>query len=130
LIFRDRVRWSDVDAARIVYFGKYIRWVEASETEFFRAHGITYDRWHELGILLARVHLSIDYRLPCRLDDWLTCAAELRKIGGSSLHFRHTIEREGARVADVTLILACLDQTTMKPMRVPAAVRTALAETP
>ena len=127
-VVRERVRWSDVDRARIVYFGKYLRWVEAAEAEFFRAHGYTYDAIEDrLGIFLARVHLDMDFRKVVRLDDELECWAELRRVGGSSLHFSYAIERSGERVVDVTLVLACLDRATLKPARVPAELRAALA---
>jgi acyl-CoA thioester hydrolase len=126
-VVRERVRWSDVDRAQIVYFGKYLRWVEAAEAEFFRAYGYTYDDITErLGVFMARVHLSMDYRKMARLDDQLACWAELQRIGGSSLHFTFPIERDGERVVDVQLVLACLDRTTMKPLRVPAELRAAL----
>ena len=125
---RERVRWSDVDRAQIVYFGNYLRWVEAAEAEFFRTHGYTYDALEEqLGIFLARVHLDMDFRKTARLDDELACRAELQRIGGSSLHFAFPIERAGERVVDVTLVLACLDRATMKPVRVPRELRAALA---
>jgi YbgC/YbaW family acyl-CoA thioester hydrolase len=127
IIVRDRVRWSDVDRAQIVYFGKYLRWIEAAEAEFFRARGFTYDAIADrLGIFMARVHLSVDYRKMARLDDELACWAELHKVGGSSLHFTFPIERSGERVVDVKLVLACLDRATMKPHRVPADLRSAL----
>lgn len=119
-VVRDRVHWSDVDRARIVYFGKYLRWIEAAESEFFRACGFSYDRIEdELGIFLARVHLSMDFRRPARLDDELDCSAALERVGGSSLHFRYRIERGAERIADVVLVLACLDRATMRPVRVP-----------
>lgn len=121
------MRWSDVDRAQIVYFGKYLRWVEAAEAEFFRTHGYTYDALEEqLGIFLARVHLNMDFRAIARLDDELDCRADLQRVGGSSLHFTFPIERAGERVVDVTLVLACLDRTTMKPMRIPGELRAAL----
>lgn len=127
IVVRERVRWSDVDRAQIVYFGKYLRWVEAAEAEFFRALGYTYDDLTErLGLFMARVHLTMDYRKMARLDDELACWAELQKIGGSSLHFTFPIERGGERIVDVHLVLACLDRATMKPLRVPAELRNAL----
>jgi len=127
VVVRERVRWSDVDRAQIVYFGKYLRWVEAAEAEFFRAHGFTYDALTgRLGIFMARVHLTMDYRKMARLDDELSCWAELHKVGASSLHFTFPIERDGERVVDVKLVLACLDRATMKPLRVPAELRSAL----
>jgi YbgC/YbaW family acyl-CoA thioester hydrolase len=116
-----------LDRAQIVYFERFLHWVEAAESEFFRDRGFTYDIFEERhGIFLARVHLSMDFRTPARLDDELSCWAELRKIGRSSLHFAFPIERDGVRVVDVTLVVACLDRTTMKPMRLPEDIASAL----
>ncbi len=125
---RDRVRWSDLDVMGIVYFGRYLRFMESAEGEFFRAEGFTYQRLSdELGIWLARVHLAIDYRAPARMDDEVVCAAQLTKVGGSSLRFAFPIERaDGLRLADGVLVLAALDRLTMRPTRLPAPLRAAL----
>ena len=127
VVVRERVRWSDLDRAQIVYFGNFLRWVEAAEAEYFRACGFTYDVFEgQHDVFFARVHLDMDFRRPARLDDELSCWAELRKIGRSSLHFTFPIERGGERVVDVTLIMACLDRSTFKPKRIPDEVRSAL----
>ena len=36
----ERVRWGDVDAANIIFYGSYIRFFEIAETELFRAVGM------------------------------------------------------------------------------------------
>jgi YbgC/YbaW family acyl-CoA thioester hydrolase len=124
-VVRDRVRWSDLDVMGIVYFGRYLRFMESAEAEFFRTQGFTYDRLaEEFGIWLARVHLAIDYRTPARLDDEVVCAAQLAKLGGSSLRFAFPIDRaDGLRLADGVLVLAALDRVTMRPTRLPAPLR-------
>ena len=38
----ERVRWGDVDAANIIFYGSYIRFFEIAETELFRAVGLPY----------------------------------------------------------------------------------------
>ena len=35
----ERVRWGDVDAARIIFYGAYIRFFEFAETELFVSAG-------------------------------------------------------------------------------------------
>lgn len=124
----ERVRWSDVDVMGIVQFARYLRFVEAAETEFFRALGFTYAALaEEHGVWLARVHLACDYRTPARLDDEVCCRAELRKIGGSTLTFAFPIDRaDGARLVDAELILAALERSTLRPTRLPAALAEAL----
>ena len=125
---RDRVRWSDVDVMGIVYYGRYLRFMEAAETELFRAVGFPYDVLaDEHGVWIARIRLECDYRAPAKLDDEIVCRAELRKIGGSSMTFTFPIERaDGTRLVDGTLVLAALDRTTLKAARVPAVLREAL----
>jgi len=125
----ERVRWSDLDVMGIVYFGRYVRFMEAAEAEFFRWLGFSYAHLSdELGVWLARVRLEIDYRAPARLDDEVRCRAELRETGGSSLTFVFPIERDATRLADGKLVLACLDRKTLRPVRIPAKLRDALAQ--
>ena len=125
---RDRVRWSDVDVMGIVYYGRYLRFMEAAEAELFRAIGFSYDVLaEEHGVWIARIRLECDYRAPARLDDEIVCRAELRRIGGSSMRFTFPVERgDGTRLVDGMLVLAALDRTTLKAARVPAALREAL----
>ena len=125
---RERVRWADVDKMGIVYYGNYLRFMEAAEAEFFRACGFTYDALaDEHGIWLARIRLACDYRAPARLDDELVCRAELTKIGASSLSFAFPIDRaDGTRLVDGSLVLAALDRDSLRPARIPKPLRTAL----
>jgi acyl-CoA thioester hydrolase len=125
---RDRVRWSDVDVMGIVYYGRYLCFMEAAETELFRAIGFPYDVLAEkYGVWIARVRLECDYRAPARLDDEIVCRAELRKIGGSSMTFTFPIQSAGGtRLVDGTLVLAALDRTTLRPKRIPPLLADAL----
>ncbi len=53
----ERVRWGDVDAARIIFYGAYIRFFEFAETELFRAVNLPYSvMFDELDVWLPRVN--------------------------------------------------------------------------
>jgi acyl-CoA thioester hydrolase len=125
---RERVRWSDVDMMGIVYYGKYLRFIEAAETEFFRAIGFPYDVIaDEHGVWIARVHVECDFRAPARLDDEIVCRAELRKLGGSSMTFGFPVDRaDGTRLVDGMLVLAALDRTSLRATRIPPPLAAAL----
>src|SRR5947209_4755117 len=125
---RERVRWRDVDIMGVVHYANYLRFMEAAESEFFRALGFPYDVIaDELGVWIARVHLECDYRAPAKLDDEITCRAELRKLGGSSMTFAFPVDRaDGVRLIDGTLVLAALDRTTLRAARIPPPLATAL----
>ncbi len=125
---RERVRWSDLDMMGVVYFGNYLRFMEAAEAEFFRALGFTYDALAaEHGVWFARVQLTCDYRAPARLDDELVCRAELTKLGGASLRFAFPVDRaDGTRLVDGGLVLAAVDRTTLRPTGIPEPLRARL----
>jgi tol-pal system-associated acyl-CoA thioesterase len=125
---RERVRWRDVDVMGVVHYANYLRFMEAAESEFFRALGFPYDVIaDELGVWIARVHLECDYRAPAKLDDEITCRAELRKLGGSSMTFAFPIARtNGTRLVDGSLVLAALDRVTLRATRIPPPLAQAL----
>src|SRR5919108_47880 len=65
----ERVRWGDVDAARIIFYGAYIHFFEFAETELFREVGLAYGTmFDELKIWLPRVHLECDFRRAAQLE--------------------------------------------------------------
>ena len=82
----ERVRWGDVDAAGIIFYGSYIRFFEIAETELFRAAGLPYGVvFDELNIWLPRVHLECDFHRAAQLDDLLEVSVWVGKIGTTSL---------------------------------------------
>lgn len=116
-VVRERVRWNDVDWVGVMWYGAYTRMLEIGETETFRDLGYPYLKMRdELGIYLMRVHLEIDYRSPGHLDDELEIATYLSQVGRSSLRLEFTISHpaENRTVANVNLVLACVDAKTLK----------------
>src|SRR6476646_743397 len=91
----ERVRWGDVDAAGIIFYGAYIRFFEIAETELFRAAGLTYGVMFEvLDIWLPRVHLECDFFRAAKLDDLLEVSVFVAKIGSSSLRLNFEVRRK------------------------------------
>jgi acyl-CoA thioester hydrolase len=126
---RERVRWRDVDVMGVVHYGQYLRFMEAAESEFFRALGFPYPVLSEqYGVWIARVRLECDYRAASRMDDEIVCSAQLKALGGSSMTFAFPIDRaDGTRLVDGVLVLAALDRTTLRATRLPDALRAALS---
>src|SRR4026208_1418590 len=92
----ERVRWGDVDAARIIFYGAYIRFFEFAETELFRAVGLPYSvMFDELDIWLPRAHLECDFRRVAQLDDLLEVSVFVGRIGRKSLRLNFEVRRKG-----------------------------------
>src|SRR3989440_11898886 len=92
----ERVRWGDVDAARIIFYGAYIRFFEFAETELFRAVGLPYGvMFDELDIWLPRAHLECDFRRAAHLDDLLEVSVYVGRVGTKSLRLNFEVRRKG-----------------------------------
>jgi acyl-CoA thioester hydrolase len=125
---RDRVRWSDVDASGIILWGAYARFVEAAETELFRAAGFPYATlWDQLDIWLPRVQFHLDYRSPARLDDLLETAIGIGRTGRSSIRLEFALRRAGAELtAEGHLVIVAISRADAKPVDVPRQLLDAL----
>jgi len=126
---REYVRWGDVDAAGVICYGAYVRFIEIAETELFRAAGIPYGKVFErFDCWLPRASYKMEFRKPAVLDEQLTVRAWVARIGKSSIALKFAFDDEaGERVADCDIVLVCVDRKSFKSKPVPDAMRTALA---
>jgi YbgC/YbaW family acyl-CoA thioester hydrolase len=130
----ERVRWGDVDAAGIIFYGSYIRFFEIGETELFRAVGLPYGKvFDELNIWLPRVHLECDFHRAAQMDDLLQVSVFVGKIGRTSLRLNFEVRRKNEAgeiekdlMATAHFVLVSTDRENLKPVPVPDELRTAL----
>ena len=126
----ERVRWGDVDAARIIFYGAYIRFFEFAETELFRAAGLAYGvMFDEMDIWLPRAHLECDFRRAARLDDLLEVCAYVGRVGRKSLRLDFEVRRKGEEeiIADAHFVLVAVRRGTFESVPVPEELKRHLA---
>lgn len=122
----ERVRWGDVDAAGIIFYGAYVRFFEFAETELFRTAGLPYGlMFDELDIWLPRVHLECDFYRAAKLDDLLEVAVFVARIGRSSIRLNFEVRRKGEfdLIAVAHFVLATVRRNTLASIPVPDALR-------
>jgi len=130
----ERVRWGDVDAAGIIFYGSYIRFFEIGETELFRAVGLPYGKvFDELNIWLPRVHLECDFHRAAQMDDLLQVSVYVGRIGRTSLRLNFEVRKkneageiEQELMATAHFVLVSTDRENLKPLNVPQVLRRAL----
>jgi acyl-CoA thioester hydrolase len=118
----ERVRWGDVDAASIIFYGAYIRFFEIAETELFRAVGLPYSvMFDELDVWLPRAHLECDFKQAAKLDDLLEVCVYVGHIGTKSIRLNFEVYREGepGLVADAHFVLVSVQRETFKTVPMP-----------
>lgn len=127
----ERVLWGDVDAARIIFYGSYLRFFEIAETELFRAVGMPYGKvFDELDIWLPRVHLECDFRRVAQLDDLLEVSVYVGSVGKTSLRLNFEVRRktpdgavEEGLIATAHFVLVAVRRDTLDPVPVPEELR-------
>jgi acyl-CoA thioester hydrolase len=126
----ERVRWGDVDAASIIFYGAYIRFFEFAETELFREVGLPYSvMFDELDVWLPRAHLECDFKRAARLDDLLEVCVYVGKIGTKSLHLNFEVYRksEEGLIANAHFVLVAVKRDTFETVSLPKALIERLA---
>ena len=126
----ERVRWGDVDAASIIFYGAYIRFFEFAETELFRAVGLPYSvMFDELDIWLPRAHLECDFRRAAKLDDMLEVCVFVGRVGTKSLRLDFEVRRKGEAetLADAHFVLVAVRRDTFETVAVPEELKQRLA---
>ncbi|OLE53037.1 MAG: hypothetical protein AUG51_15025 [Acidobacteria bacterium 13_1_20CM_3_53_8] len=126
----ERVRWGDVDAARIIFYGAYIRFFEIAETELFRAVGMPYSRiFDDMDVWLPRVHLECDFRRAAQLDDLLEVSVYVGHFGTKSMRINFEVRRKGEEplVAEAHFVLAAVRRDTFETVPIPEEFKRRLA---
>jgi YbgC/YbaW family acyl-CoA thioester hydrolase len=125
------VRWGDVDAASIIFYGAYIRFFEFAETELFRSVGLPYGvMFDELDIWLPRVHLECDFRHAAQLDDLLEVSVYVGRFGTKSMRLNFEVRRKGDKtvIADAHFVLAAVRRATFETVPIPEELKVRLAD--
>jgi acyl-CoA thioester hydrolase len=117
-----RVYYEDTDSGGLVYYANYLRFMERARTEWLRSLGFEQDVLRERdGLLFAVRRAELDYLRPARFNDLLWVTVGLSRSRGASLDFAQEVRRE----ADGTLCcrglvrVACLNERTQRPQRIP-----------
>ena len=120
-----RVYYEDTDAAGVVYYANYLKFMERARTEWLAAAGhplAGFEREHRVVFVVHRC--EIDYHRPARLNDALSATVEVEAVGAARLVVTQRVERDGAMKTEVLtsarVTLACIDAAQWRPVRIPA----------
>lgn len=115
-----RVYYEDTDAAGIVYYANYLRFIERGRTEYLRALGFQQQQIAaESGLAFAVRSLTAEYLLPARLDDELIVRSSIQSLGRAQLVFDQRIERNDTVLFEAKVRIVCLDMNKNKAAPMP-----------
>ena len=118
-----RVYYEDTDAAGVVYYANYLRFLERARTEWLALLGhpvAELERVH--GIVFVVRRIEVDYRRPARLSDALDVTVAIESLGRASLALRQHVMRGSEMLVAARVMLACVERASLKPARIPIAI--------
>ena len=123
-----RIYYEDTDAQGIVYYANWLRFLERGRTELLRLLGQEHSALRaERGLNWVVRRFTIDYLKPASLDETVEILTGCGELRGASLHMLQEARRGEETLVRADLLIACMDEGG-RPMRLPAPVRTALAQ--
>lgn len=121
-----RVYYEDTDAAGIVYYANYLKFMERGRTDFLRLLDV------EHGRLIAGVHgqpigfvvrrAEVDYLAPARLGDLLAVVTGIVSCTGATVTMAQVVRRDDTVLAKGLVKAAVIGQDG-RPRPLPRPIR-------
>ncbi len=123
-----RVYFDDTDAGGVAYHANYLKWAERGRTESLRAMGLPHSAMMaRYNAMLVVRRIEVEYVAPARLDDALEVATRVVGVGAATLDVEQRVLRGDAVLAKLLVGLVCVRADGLRPTRLPAPWREALA---
>ena len=126
-----RIRYSEVDAQKIVYNSHYLTFLDVSIFEFFDAIGFNQEEYiKETNNEFHTVRAVVEYKAPATLGDTIEVLTRIKKIGNSSITFQQEIylHESDKLLATGEIVWVNTNQEKMVPTTVPDYLRQLLKD--
>ena len=125
-----RVRYVETDPQQHVLFSHYLNYFDIGLTEYTRAIGCFYPEMIASGVDMFYVEASCQYKGRAYFDDPMHVHTRIGHIGNTSFTFEFAIYKQPADelIATGKIVAVAVDAKTQQPVRVPDALRQAVAE--
>ncbi|WP_100398691.1 acyl-CoA thioesterase [Bacillus sp. FJAT-44742] len=95
-----KVRWGDTDAATIVYYPNFYKWMDEATHEFFEAAGYSTPALQKnYKIQLPLLEASCTFKAPLKHNDKVQVITFIEEINRKVLRFRHEFIKENSVIA-------------------------------
>ena len=123
-----RVYYEDTDAAGVVYYANYLKFMERARTEWLRALGFEQAALlRDHNVAFAVRALTIEFLRPALFNDVLEVMVELTGARGSLVEVAQTVRRGEDTLVISQVKVACVNTRSLKPVRIPRPVMEILA---
>lgn len=113
---RRRVQFAETDAAGIVHFAMFFRYMEEAEHALWREAGLSIVP-ADPGIGFPRVAASFEFHTPLRFEEEFDVRVAVASINRRTIEYTCLITRNGRKVATGTMRIACVRKRPGEPLQ-------------
>jgi acyl-CoA thioester hydrolase len=119
-----RVGFSDTDAQGVVYYGRYLPYLDLARVEYHRHLGHL-----RLPGQFAMRASAVEYHAPARFDDLLEVFVRVERVGTTSVTYDHAayLAEDDVLMATAKQTLVLIDVADRRPLTVPDSFRDQVA---
>lgn len=118
-----RVYYEDTDAAGVVYYANYLKYIERARSEWLRSMGVELGELAQNeGVVFPVRSLQASYEKPARLGDEIAATARLVALRRASIELAQTVVRDDDQLFSCRVQVACVDSVTFRPKPIPASM--------
>jgi YbgC/YbaW family acyl-CoA thioester hydrolase len=111
-----RVQFHETDAAGLVHFSAFFRYMEEAEHALWRAAGLSiHPEGAEVG--WPRLSASFEYHRPLRFEDEFEIVMQVAAVERSTLSYVCRLSRGGEAVATGRLTIICVSRRPDAPLK-------------
>lgn len=115
-----RVRYSETDQMKYVYYGNYAAYFEVGRAEWLRNFDMSYKVMEDNGIMLPAIELNIKYHKPAIYDDLLQITTKLIKLPTAKIEFDFEMRNQQKELITTgKSILVFWDMKRNRPTKAP-----------
>ena len=114
-----RIYYEDTDAAGVVYYANYLKFLERARSEAIYSLGLSNKKlFDKEGVIIIVKSCNIEYKKPAKFEDEIEIISTINEVKNSSFKMHQLIKRNSdvISVADVTLVTI---NDKGKPVRIP-----------
>jgi acyl-CoA thioester hydrolase len=117
------VYYEDTDAAGVVFYANYLKFMERARTEWLRSLGFEQTTlMHDHNVVFVVRSLAIEYLRPALFNDALDVTVSLSNARGSLLEVAQIVRRGAQSLVTAAVTVACVNALSFRPVRIPKPI--------
>jgi 4-hydroxybenzoyl-CoA thioesterase len=118
-VYPFKVVWGDTDAAGIVFYPNFYRWMDQASHELLRAAGFPIAKLQDENIITPLLEAFCQFKSPLMYDDEVAVHSEVAEVHNKVFKIKHTFKKGDVIVAEGHEIRAWTSVAEERPKAVP-----------